>query len=209
MSEHSVERLFDEFATAYRRGERPDVGAFLARAGEERDDLASMVDEFLRAVPAREPAEEEIVLMQARLEREPALLVLRRRRKLTREAVVGALVSALGLDPAKQEKVAGYYHQLEVGTLDPKPVSSRVWNALGDLLHANVRLLAGLRPEPVAESVVFLREARYLASWDADVDHSRSEQPASTRSRIVPGPPPGAPSHEQQDEIDRLFTADR
>ena len=49
MSEHSVERLFDEFATAYLHGEPPDVGAFLERAGDERDDLARMLDAFLQA----------------------------------------------------------------------------------------------------------------------------------------------------------------
>lgn len=203
MSEHSVERLFDEFATTYVRGERPDVGGFLERAGPDRDDLARMIDRFLQAVPAREPSEEEVVLMQGRLEKEPPLLVLRLRRALTRDAVVEAFMRTLGLDPAKREKVAGYYHELEVGSLDPKPVSSRVWDALGEVLDANVRVLAGLRPI-VVEPTVFLREARYLASWDEGVDHLREEWPsASMTSKMVPTPsePPG----DQPDEVDRLF----
>ena len=149
MSEASVETLFDEFAVAYRRGERPDVDAFLARAGEgERDGLAELIDRFLAAAPARESSEEEIVLMQARLESEPPLLLLRHRRALGRAAVVDGLVRALGLDRAKRGKVGRYYHELETGILDPEPVDGRVWDALSDLLRANTRALAALRPPP-------------------------------------------------------------
>ena len=199
MSEHTVEQLFDAFAQAYLRGESPDVSEYMERAGGERGELGELIDSFLQAVPAQPATEEELVLMQARLEREPALLVLRRRRKLTREAVVSALVSALGLDPEKREKVAAYYHELEVGTLDPKPVSSRVWEALGDFFHANVRVLAGLRPPPIAapEGAVFHRlelheRVSYLARWDA--------------ADAVEDEPEPVPEREQPDEIDRLFT---
>jgi hypothetical protein len=202
VSEHTVERLFDAFAQAYQRGERPDVSEYLDRAGSERDDLGYLIDRFLQAVPAQPPTEEEFVLMQARLEHEPVLLILRKRRKLTREAVVGALVSALGLDPEKREKVAGYYHELEVGTLDPTPVSSRVWDALGDLLHANVRLIAGLRPPPTAPEAVFHRYAPYVAPAEPIVE-------LLSMDAGEPKPPTAATDRlrlPERDEIDRLFT---
>ena len=191
MSEPTVERLFDEFAQAYRRGEHPDVGAYLARAGAERDDLGSMLDRFLQAVPAREPSEEEIVLMQARLEQEPPLLVLRLRRRLSRGAVVDAIVSTLGLDPAKREKVAGYYHRLEVGTLDPNPVSSRVWDALGGFMHANVRALAGPRPQaPAVEALYRRADADFMLAAGVDEKLVRRQ---ALKASVEP------------DEIDRLF----
>ena len=43
-----------------------------------------------------------------------------------------AVMGSLGLDPAKRKKVARYYHQLETGLLDPRRVSGRVFEALGD-----------------------------------------------------------------------------
>lgn len=195
----STAALFDEFTTAYRRGEAPDVLAYLERAGDDADAFAELVDRFLVAVPAREPTEEEVVLMQARRERDPALLVLRLRRRLTRDAVVGALVTALGLDFSTSGKVRRYYSDLEVGVLDPKPVDRKVWDALGRILDANVRMLAGLRPPPpAAPAVAYMRvrdeSAKYLASWDEGPN-----EPAVTpelESEPVP----------ERDEVDRLFT---
>jgi hypothetical protein len=187
VSEGTVETLFDEFALAYRRGERPDVGAYLERApeGAERDDLAGLIDRFLQAVPAREPSEEEVVLLQARLESEPPLLVLRLRRALSRRAVVDALVGRLGLDPAKRTKVGRYYHELEVGLLDPEPVDRSVWDALADVLGANAQRLAALRPPPLEMEPAF-----------------RAADASVTPRRLTI---PSAPPKEWPDEIDRLF----
>ncbi len=191
MTEAQMELLFDEFATRYVRGERPDVRDYLERAGPEREELGRLIDRFLEAVPAREPTEEEVVLMQARLEAEPPLLALRLRRKLTRETVVDALVKRLGLDPGKSDKIGGYYHELEVGILDPKPVDRRVWDVLSDVLTANVRALAEFRPEPPppAPAAAYMREPAMLAK----LDHAPAQ--------------PAEPDANAPDEIDRLFTA--
>jgi hypothetical protein len=180
--------LFDEFATAYRRGDSPDVLAYVERAGADADALADLIDRFLEAVPAREPTEEEIVLAHARLEHEPPLLALRVRRAITRETVIDALVSTLGLDPAKRTKVAGYYHRLETGTLDPEPVDARVWDVLSEALRANVRRLASFRPPPLATA-----EAAYLRRAD-------QPQPAIDYLHTWAVEPP------EPDEVDRLFT---
>lgn len=190
MSEAAVETLFDEFATRYLRGERPDVREYLERAGAEREELGRMLDRFLQAVPARAPSEEDTVLMQARLEQEPPLLLLRLRRKLTRAAVVDAIVTRLGLDPGRKDKVGDYYHRLEVGTLDPEGVDRSVWDVLAGVFQANARALAGARPEPPpAPAAAYLREPTgLLASLD----------------RVAPGAP--APEdREEPDEVDRLF----
>jgi hypothetical protein len=190
MSEAPVALLFDEFATRYLRGERPDVGDYLERAGGEREELGQLLDRFLEAVPAREPAEEEVVAMQARLEQQPPLLLLRLRRALGREAVVEALVAKLGLDPAKSGKVGRYYADLEVGILDPQPVSMRVWEALADVLKANVRALASVRPEPSAPAVAYMREPTIVLQ-------ERVAMPMAGASEPSPEP----------DEVDMLFTA--
>ena len=186
MSEHALEKLFDEFALAYLHGETPDVSDYLARAGSERDDLGDIIDRFLQAVPAQAPTEEDIVLMQARLEQEPPLLILRIRRKLSREGVVDTLLRTLRLDPAKREKVDGYYHRLETGLLDPEPVDSTVWEVLSDLLRANTRALAVTRPTPPTGAIAYRR-------FDADfVIEERAARPT--------------PLEDERDEVDRLFT---
>jgi hypothetical protein len=147
-----------------------------------------MIDRFLQAVPAQPATEEEIVLVQARIEREAPLLVLRRdRRSLRRDAVVDAIVSALGLDPAKRDKVASYYHELETGLLDPEPVHPSVWEALSEFLRANARALAALGPTPPAAAAAYRRVT----------PDSGLEEPAAPRA---------APPEEERDEIDTLFT---
>jgi hypothetical protein len=185
MSENRVEILFDEYALRHARGERPDVRDYLDRAGNDRDMLGRMIDRFLETAPARQPFDEEIVLMQARLQHEPPILVLRQRRKLGRRAVVSALIGALGLDAGKREKVAGYYHELEVGLLDPTRVSRAVWQALDDVYAANVEALARIR-EGYAEP----SQAVYL----------RAEETVHHALAVAP------PSAEPPDEVDRLFT---
>ena len=98
------------------------------------------------------------MLIQARLQHEPPILLLRQRRKLGRRAVVSGLVGALGLDAGKREKVASYYHELEVGLLDPAGVSGAVWQALNDLYSANVEALARIRERYAEPSqAVYLR----------------------------------------------------
>jgi hypothetical protein len=150
-----------------------------------------MLDRFLAAVPAREPTEEETVALQARLEQQPPLLLLRLRRALAREKVVEALVAALGLDPAKSAKVGRYYHDLEVGRLDPSPVDKRVWDVLAETLAADVRALAEWRPElPAAPAAVAFRR----------------EPNASFEVADAAAPAPAEPAAEEPDEVDRLFT---
>jgi hypothetical protein len=186
-----VEKLFDEFVAARERGEQPDVPALLASAGPEAEALGRLIDAYLRSAPTQAPDEETLLLMQARLEGEPPLLLLRLRRKLGREAVVSALMSTLRLDPAKRRKVEGYYHELETGLLPTEGVDRSVWDALGGFLHANVRVLAG--------TGVTLRDLDVTAAYlrQADVASVESAAPA----------PAAAPRASEWDEVDRLFTS--
>ena len=193
MNEARTETLFDEFAVRYARGERPDVGEYLGRAGAEREELGRMIDRFLEAMPARQTTEEDVILIDARRAQEPPLLVLRLRRRLSRDVVVGALTGQLRLDPAKSDKVDRYYHDLEVGNLDPEPVDRRVWDVLADVLKANVRGLAGLRPElPAAPAVAY---HRYPAM---ELHERMSIEPAATASEPA-----------ELDDIDELFLGRR
>jgi hypothetical protein len=137
-----VDRLFDELAAAYVRGERPDLAAHLARAGDDADELARLVDAFLRTVPPPEPSEDDVAVMRARLEGEPGLLALRTRRGRRVEEVVDDLAVRLEVDD--RTRLRRYYQRLEGGILDPHRIDERVWAALRDLFQTNVRNL--IRP---------------------------------------------------------------
>ena len=53
-----VVALFEEYAAAYSRGDRPRAQDYLERAGPAADELAKLIDGWLRAVPVPEPDEE-------------------------------------------------------------------------------------------------------------------------------------------------------
>jgi len=185
-----VSRLFDEYAVAWRRGERPDARAYMERAGSGRAELAELIDAFLSRALVPAPDEETVALVEAWAAGEPPLLALRVRRGLRREAVVEALLAALGLASGKRAKVARYYHELESGLLDPAGVSRSVFEALGETLRARAADLQSWRPRPPeAVAAAFLRAA----------------EPAAAK----PAAPAPAQPKEEWDEIDELFRGAR
>jgi len=104
-----ADRLFDEFAASYVRGEQPDLIDYLARAGDSADELARLVAVFLRVAPTPEPSDEAVAVMHARLEGEPGLLALRRTRARKVDEVVAELASGLGVQDLPRLK--RYYHE--------------------------------------------------------------------------------------------------
>jgi len=126
-------------------------------------------------------------MMNAWLASEPPLMALRTSRGMRRKQVVEALIRILGLDPAKEEKVAGYYHRLETGLLDPEQVDPRVFGALAETLKARVEELLMWRPTLQIEPKPMLRLA----------------QPAVDLALRLPTH--AASLAEEFDEVDRLF----
>lgn len=185
--------LFDEYAARYARGERPDAREYLARAGGEADELARLLERFVVASPPPGPSEETVELIRAWRSGEPPLLELRRRRGLRRAAVVDALMIALGLDLAKREKVAGYYHDLESGLLDPGRVDRRVFRALAETLQAKVEDVLAWEPPVQFEGTYYRRADAY----------------ADAQMVATSAAPPTVKAEEPPDEIDRLFRGDR
>ena len=186
----AVEALFDEFAARWARGERPDVDEYLTRAGSDAGELAALVDRYVELAPVPEPDEETVAGFEAWITGEAPVLVLRRRRRLRRAEVVERLRVLLSLPQGAAAKVARYYHELETGLLDPAGVDRSVWDALREILGANVRDLAALRPAPPAAAPAFrVSDADVLAD---DV------------------PLPGLESEAETDEeVDRLFRGPR
>lgn len=179
--------LFDEFAARFSRGDNPDVREYLRRAGAGADELAALIDVFLSRSEPPSPTEEEVALVRAWREGEPPLLELRKRRRLTVDQVVEALVGALGVAEPKRAKVKRYYQQLEGGLLEPRGVDRRVWTALRETLSAAVEEISTLRPRPATAQGAFLR-----ADSPGEVFALRSVS--------------AAPLAEERDEVDELFT---
>ncbi len=168
--------LFDEFVASFSAGGDPDVLDYLARAGARRDELAKLLDAFLAEAAPPEPSEEKVAAMRAWIAGQPPILGVRVQRELTVAAVVAGLCERLAL-PARE---------LETGLLDPAGVDRSVWDALREILGANVRDLAALRPAPPAVAPLFRTSA---PDWP------------------VEGMPlPGLESEAEADEeVDRLF----
>jgi len=182
----SVFELFDEYAAAYARGERPRAHVYLERAGEGADELARLLEGYVQAALVPAPDEDTIALVGAWLEGQPPLVELRARRGLRVEDVVEALVKGLGLDGAKRAKVKSYYQRLEGGLLEPAGVAEKVWLVLGRLVPG-AEEAAAWRPRQVEAADMFLR-----------VSEAESA-PALAAGRANPA------SEETEDEIDRLF----
>jgi hypothetical protein len=182
-----VDELFGEYAAAYSRGERPHAREFIARACEQGDALASLIDAFLARAPAPAADEQAVELFEAWQAGESPLLRLRTARGLTRDAVVDALVRTLRLDPKKEGKVRRYYYALESGSLEPERVDQRVWGVLAETLGARATDLLGRRPR--------------LPDFSAPAFARASGSMMTAMRADGPAPEPG-------DEVDRLFHMD-
>jgi len=181
-----VVALFEEYAAAYARGERPQAREYLERAGAGADELAGLISAWLRAVPVPRPDADGTALVGALAAAEPPLLALRVEQGVRVEEVVDALVDGLELDRAKRGKVKRYYQRLEHGLLEPSGVSRQVWDILKKRIGAGAERAASWAAPPLT-----LGQAAYL----------RSDEPLLQRLST-----PAESDGGEQDDIDRLFT---
>ena len=206
-----VERLLQEFVREDREGGEADPLAYLRRVeAEDRAELEALIDAYLARAPRRAFEPEAFEASGARAVTEeigrslggvsgewPALLPrLRHRARLKRAEVVAALASELGASGAQAEKVAGYYHGMERGTLPADGVSDRVLEALGRVVGATAERLreagraAGGSAPPGSAGTAFARVGA------PDPEHMPAEE-------LMRG---GGSGDEPRDEIDEAFT---
>jgi hypothetical protein len=206
-----VDQLLSEYKDAHRSGDDADPRPFLARAsGADRELLAALIDAYLERAPRRDFDAEAFQASPAAAVAEgvqrslagasgmwPALLpALRTQARLRRAEVVAQLAARLGAQ-SQQDKVAGYYHQMEQGLLPESGVSDTVLEALGKIVGwtADALRKAGQMPAPgpprTDPGAVFARTHRSAAPPDAEA------------------PAPGEPAGEDWDEVDRLFRGAR
>lgn len=186
-----VGQLFDEYATAYARGEQPRARDYLARAGEDADELARVLDRFLAAAPRPQADAETLALVSAWMEEEPPLVHVRASKGVRVDEVATAIVADAGLAEAQTAKVKTYYQRLEEGLLDPRGVSERVWETLRRLVGPTAQAAAAWRLAPTTLEPAFYRGT-------SDIVHGLG---AATEAMDAIPPMP------ERDEVDELFTA--
>jgi hypothetical protein len=179
-----VAQLFDEFVDAHLSGQRPDVRAFLLKAGAESHQLGVLIDRYLEAAPIEKPDEETVVALNARLEHLTPLTAARRRLPLKIDDLVEQLRELLGLDETLRAGLRAAYQELEAEQLDPAGVNERVWDALRSILGLDPRRLV-MREKPAFASPAYLRAADF-----------RAAEAAPAAPAIQPDEP---------DEVDSLF----
>lgn len=206
-----VDDLLQQFIERYESGDPLRPADVLAQVeGTDRRELETLLDAYLERAPRRPFSAEAFAASPARplvddltqsLEgiagTWPVVLPrLRARARLRRSELVARLAAALGVSD-REAKVAGYYHAMEQGELDPAGVSDRVLDALARLTGTTAKALrdaaTALQPGAgrAAAAPTFARtaepEAEHLASLAA-----ASAEPPSERSEI--------------DLVDELFT---
>lgn len=167
MSDRATE-LFERYLGELEAGGRPDPAAFVADAGDEADQLSSMIATYLTTHPRTDIPADEVLEMAAKPELEPPrpwsqlLPELRARTGTRRDELVRRLAEVLGVK-GSEPQVDGYVHELETGQLSPRRVRPAVVKALATVLAAPVSLLLESRalepPPPAPMGTVFARMA--------------------------------------------------
>jgi hypothetical protein len=199
-----VDELLNEYKQAHRAGSG-DPRPFLSRApAEDRAVLAALIEGYLENAPRREYTPDELLDSPAAPVAEgiqrslagaaglwPALLPrLRVQARTKRADLVRELAARLGAE-SQQDKVAGYYHQMEQGLLPADGVSDTVLDALGKIVGVAGESLrkAGSLPAPgplrMDDAAVFTRMTK--------------------ASQADPAPAAAESAPEEWDEVDRLF----
>lgn len=201
----SIEQLYGEFVDAWNAALRPDVSVYLQRAAEgDREELAQRLDVWLQIAPTPDYDEQTLAEIRAdpvlqaafaEAEQQEAPLAervvrLREKAGLSLAALAGTIAERFSL-PA-DERLTGYFTQLESGELDERRLSQRLLDALADTLGVRP---AALAPAPAAGHSFF------RADEDADLEIATSLK-ALTEAALTPM----SPAHPaEMDELDRLF----
>src|SRR4051794_18213145 len=149
------EQLLRDFMAHHRAGDDPDPRDYVQRVpAPDRMELAALIDHYLASRPRQSwdeaafqasPAHAVVQGLERSLGAEAGtwsslLPQLRNALQLRRAEIVSRLAEALGV-PDREDKVRGYYHEMEQGLLPPEGVSARVLVALAGILRTDADAL--------------------------------------------------------------------
>ena len=211
------QHLLQQFIEEDRAGGTADPLAYLQRVeGADRSELEALLDGYLARAPRRafdaetfagSPAARTAEAINRTLVGEsgrwPTLLPqLRHHAQLKRAELVERLAAALGV-PGQEEKVAGYYHAMELGTLPADGVSDRVLSSLASIVGATASALrqAGSNMgDTVVEAMMDPGSAAPAPAFARVAEPNPDFTPAAGGFADDPGAEPVL------DEVDLLFT---
>ena len=212
-----VQKLLSEYIAEHRAGGEADPIAYLDRADDaDRPELTELIDAYLVRSPGREwdpqayegsaaarVAEGFARSLQGSSGWWPAILPrLRDQARLTRNQVVERLSAALGV-AGREQKVGGYYHEMEYGSLDSRGVSERVLDALGEIYGTTATALREIG-EPLGEGRGAAGAPAMARTSVPDPKYAGETIEAREDDRAAARPEPVAPA--ERDEIDEMFT---
>lgn len=221
-----VDRLFEQYVERYRRGESGDPTEFFEQLdGVDRLELEALIDGFLRTSPGRDwdadaysgsAVERFVERTELALSGSagwwPQLLPrLRERAELTRKAVVERLADGLGVAD-KREKVGGYYHGMEHGTLPAAGVADRVLDVLGSILGESAEALrdAGSSLAPgITEGAAGSSTPLYARTALPDERYGVADLDAGADAELEALPSEPDVAQTEWDDVDELFRGSR
>ena len=201
----NVDDLFERYRAAYGAGEDPDARAYLAEvSAPDRAELDALITGFLATAPGRayDAKSFDAFVAAPRVQqtltrvRESAhqdwttvLPAAREGAEIRRSDLVARLAERIGAK-GKEPKVGRYYHDMEIGKLTARDVSTKVLAALSEIVRVPIERLraTGIRPAPPpagAPAPMFARAAKAAAPVAAEA---------------------AAPPPDEWDEVDELFT---
>ena len=206
-----ITSAYDEYVKAFRAG-HGDPGPFLDRfEGRERQELLLLIEAFIETGPVSSPdpgdARFEQVFERVLADVDGAsgglselVRGLRAKLGLGQVEVVRELATALKASPTEQEKIDGYYHDLEWGTLPSSGISPKVFDSLAMILKTKATTLRNAAAElgSGSASSAGMAFARTVDENEFQLDVQESPGMDVPSGNFRASDPP--------DRIDQLFT---
>jgi hypothetical protein len=200
MNDETLTGIVGRFMRAHEAGERPDLDAYLAEAGEASDDLLAVLEAYLMRTPAPFDAD-AVERFAASPAAQPSfgavLRAARQERGLLRRDVVDRLVPALGLPATARERVDQRLHEVEAGSRPAAGVSERLIDALETIIGGVASALRAARAASAAGPRAHRAGGPAFArpgGWES----GEAEQTVASQA---------APDDVLADEVDALFGA--
>lgn len=141
----TVDELYRRYVSEYRKTGDADPRTYLDELrGIDRAELAARIDRFLDSAPppafdaeafAKFRGDRKRQALIARILEPETLVELRTEAGASKRAVSEALAERLGL-AEHAATVRARYHDIETGNVDPRSVTSGVWDTLAEILRA-------------------------------------------------------------------------